>query len=89
MNRQQDIPDPLFQPDAFRGQGIGRSLQGQAFATKLAQRCNGFSCPEASVAMQGQKQEQRVFEATRRLKLSPRKAKWPDRLVLCIAIHFI
>ncbi|SDI57552.1 hypothetical protein SAMN04487975_12112 [Planococcus glaciei] len=26
---------------------------------------------------------------TRRLKLSPRKAKWPVRLILCIAIHFI
>ncbi|MCP2036146.1 hypothetical protein L1279_003168 [Planomicrobium sp. HSC-17F08] len=65
-------------------QDIGRRQRGQTFATKLAQRCNGLSCPEASVAMQGQKQEQRVFEATRRLKLSPRKAKWPDRLVLCI-----
>ena len=42
-------------------------------------------CDEASAAMQ----EQRVFKAARRLKPSPRKAKWTVRLVLCISIHLI
>ncbi|KOF09289.1 hypothetical protein AC739_15745 [Planococcus glaciei] len=66
---------------------MAEGREANVFAPKLAQRCNALPCFEASEVMQ--KQEQRVFKAARRLKLSPRKAKWPIRLVLCISTQFI
>lgn len=105
MNRQQGIPDSPFQPNAFRGLSLrilnAKLPKGVAFLflldswfdlipvhfrikEKYPNRFgHGDSCGTAKA------EDPAGTLVTRRLKLSPRKAKWPIRLVLCISIHLI